>query len=117
MVRYREIKKNNDFFRDVTSHKDILKYRKAERFEMEPATPTVKIWTSASSGDCGLSGCRCSPGLWISIAKGKEGISLKWGEPPFDRGSYTYFTDEQHDDWLNAIHKLESIYNTVAERR
>ena len=30
------------------------------------------VWESADSGGCGSSGCRCSPGLWVSAQEGDK---------------------------------------------
>lgn len=59
---------------------------------------------SADMGDCGSSGCKCSPGLWIAAFKDGKRVYVKFGT--VDSELNTHFTPEQQRSFLDMCDEL-----------
>lgn len=57
-----------------------------------------RVWESAPSGGCGLRGCRCSPGLWVSAAEGTVVVSAHFGMDT-ERGGDGLSGEVDFDHW------------------
>jgi len=55
-------------------------------------------WSSMPEGGCGLSTCRCSPGLWISAAEGDRIIIVQFGSG-HERGDYAEWSEADATNW------------------
>ena len=56
------------------------------------------VWHSADNGGCGSSGCRCSPGLWVSAKEGAVVVVAHFGRDT-ERGGEGYFEERDYDNW------------------
>jgi len=63
-------------------------------------------WVSPSNGGCGSTGCRCSPGLWISVSEGARGVTAHFGAD-FERGGEGTFDDRDIDAWRKLRAAIE----------
>ena len=59
-------------------------------------------WHSSKDGDCGLPGCRCSPGLWVTARQGDKTLVAHFGTD-WERGGEGYFTKDDLKKWHELV--------------
>ena len=70
----------------------------------KPFSPVKKacFHTSVPSGGCGSKGCRCSPGLWITLSTPDEIATAQFGSGS-QRGGSGNFEREDFHNWEKLI--------------
>lgn len=60
------------------------------------------VRSSVPDGGCGWGGCRCSPGLWVSMGDGKRVAVAHFGTH-WERGGEGVFTGADQKAWLVLV--------------
>lgn len=54
---------------------------RSQRYNIGSKKTKLNTWCSSPLGGCGLEGCNCSPGLWVSIAD-KDNVITAFANNP-----------------------------------